>query len=62
MPVGASDFSSPSDSCAAPAANSSTGSVAPLRANPEHRQADLTGGVRRHDRLGGLLHEYRRAA
>jgi putative transposase len=32
--------------------------AAPLRALPEHRQTDLTR-VRRHDRLSGLLHEYR---
>ena len=32
--------------------------AAPLRTLPEHRQTDLTR-VRRHDRLGGLLHEYR---
>jgi putative transposase len=35
--------------------------AAPLRALPEHRQTDLTR-VRRHDRLGGLLHEYQQAA
>jgi putative transposase len=35
--------------------------AAPLRALPEHRQTDLTR-VRRHDRLGGLLHEYRQVA
>ena len=35
--------------------------AAPLRALSEHRQTDLTR-VRRHDRLGGLLHEYRQVA
>jgi putative transposase len=35
--------------------------AAPLRALPDHRQTDLTR-VRRHDRLGGLLHEYRQVA
>jgi transposase InsO family protein len=35
--------------------------AAPLRALPEHRQTDLPR-VRSHDRLGGLLHEYRQVA
>jgi hypothetical protein len=30
---------------------------APLRALPEHCSTDITR-VQRHDRLGGLLHEY----
>jgi hypothetical protein len=35
--------------------------AAPLRALPDHRQTD-TSPLRRHDRLGGLLHEYQHVA
>jgi putative transposase len=35
--------------------------AAPLRALPDQRQTD-TAHVRRHDRLGGLLHEYQQVA
>jgi putative transposase len=35
--------------------------AAPLRALPERRQTD-TSHVHRHDRLGGLLHEYQQVA
>ena len=35
--------------------------TAPLRALPERRQTD-TSHVHRHDRLGGLLHEYQQVA
>jgi transposase InsO family protein len=35
--------------------------AAPLRALPDHHQTDTTR-VRRHDRLGGLLHEYQQVA
>jgi transposase InsO family protein len=37
------------------------GHAAPLRALPEHRPND-TARVQRHDRLGGLLHEYQQVA
>jgi putative transposase len=37
------------------------GQAAPLRALPQPRQTD-TNGVHRHDRLGGLLHEYQQVA